>query len=63
MHRRAGSDVAARITRVADMVAATPDVFRSVLASIDSPAAHEVVDRLLPRLERHTQDIARRIGR
>ncbi|BBX11918.1 MULTISPECIES: type II toxin-antitoxin system HipA family toxin [Mycobacteriaceae] len=52
-----------RLARVADMAAATPDVFRSVLASIDSPAAREVVDRLLPRLERHTQDIARRIGR
>lgn len=49
-----------RLARVADIAAAAPNAFRSVLAGIDSPAAREVADRLLPRLERHTQDITRR---
>lgn len=52
-----------RLARVADMAAAAPGLFRSVLADIDSPAAHDVADRLLPRMERHTQDIARRVGK
>jgi serine/threonine-protein kinase HipA len=50
-----------RLARVADMAAAAPAAFGSVLAAIDSPAVHEVADRLLPRLERHTQDITRRL--
>lgn len=52
-----------RLARVADMAAAAPDLFRSALAGIDSPAAHDVADRLLPRMKRHTHDIARRVGK
>lgn len=52
-----------RLARVADMAAAVPDAFRSALAGIDSPAAHDVAGRLLPRLERHTRDIARRVAK
>lgn len=56
-------DRAERLSRVADMAAAAPEAFRSVLAGIDSPAAKDVADRLLPRLQRHTQDISRRLGK
>lgn len=42
-----GLDRTERLARVADMAAAAPDAFGSVLAAIDSPAAHEVADRLL----------------
>lgn len=52
-----------RLARVADMAAAVPDAFRSALAGIDSPAAHDVAGRLLSRLERHTRDIARRVAK
>lgn len=52
-----------RLSRVADMAAAAPDAFRSVLEGIDSPAAEDVAARLLPRLERHTQEIARRVAK
>lgn len=55
-------DCTERLARVADMAAAAPDAFRSVLAGIDRPAAREVADRLLPRLERHTQDITGRVA-
>jgi serine/threonine-protein kinase HipA len=56
-------DPTERLSRVADMAAAAPDAFRSVLAGIDSPAAEDVADRLLPRLERHTQDIVLRVAK
>lgn len=52
-----------RLARVADMAAAVPDAFRSALAGIESPAAHDVAGRLLSRLERHTRDIARRVAK
>ncbi|MBS9533657.1 type II toxin-antitoxin system HipA family toxin [Mycobacterium sp. M1] len=55
-------DRAERLARVADLAIAAPDAFRSVLAGIDSPAAQDVADRLLPRLERHTQEITRRVA-
>lgn len=51
-----------RLTRVAEMAAAAPDAFRTVLAGIDSPAAADLAERLLPRLERHTQDINNRLA-
>lgn len=55
-------DCTERLARVADMAAAAPDAFRSVLAGIDRPAAREVADRLLPRLERHAQDTTGRVA-
>lgn len=51
-----------RLARVAELAAAALNAFRSVLAGIDSPAAAELSDRLLPRLERHTQDINNRLS-
>ena len=54
-------DRAERLARVAGMAAGAPDAFRSVLEGIDTPAAREVADRLLPRLQRHAQDIAQRV--
>lgn len=52
-----------RLVRVADMASAAPGAFRSVLEGIDTPAAREVADRLLPRLQRHTQDVAQRLAK
>lgn len=56
-------DRAERLARVADMAAAAPDAFRSVLDSIGTPGARQVADRLLPRLRRHTLDITHRVAK
>lgn len=52
-----------RLHRVAEMATEAPHAFATVLAGIDSPAAREVGDRMLPRLQRHTQDITERINK